>query len=102
MEPSKGDPRQTQTKKEETVVNVEAKVKEILLEILDIKEEDIVPTASLIDDLHATSIDVVEILTAIQNTFDVNIDEAQAAQLKTVQDAIDFLKVAIAQKQAAS
>ncbi len=85
MEPSKGDPRQTQTKKEETVVNVEAKVKEILLEILDIKEEDIVPTASLIDDLHATSI-----------------DEAQAAQLKTVQDAIDFLKVAIAQKQAAS
>jgi acyl carrier protein len=88
--------------KEEVVANVEEKVKEILLEILDIKEEDIVPTAAFIDDLHATSIDIVEILTAIQNAFDVNITEADAAKIRTVQDAIDVLKAAIAQKQAAS
>jgi acyl carrier protein len=84
------------------VVSVEEKVKEILLEILDVKEEDIVPTATFIDDLHATSIDIVEILTAIQNAFDVNINEADAAKIRTVQDAIDVLKAAIAQKQAAS
>jgi len=83
-------------------MNVEQKVKEILLDILDVKEEDIVPTATFIDDLKATSIDLVEILTAFQNSFDVNIDEAQAAKLKTVQDAIDLLKSAIAQKQARS
>jgi acyl carrier protein len=83
-------------------MNVEQKVKEILLEILDVKEEDIVPTATFIDDLKATSIDLVEILTAFQNSFDINIDEAQAAKLKTVQDAIDLLKSAIAQKQARS
>jgi len=77
---------------------VEDKVKEILLEILDVKEEEIVPQASFIDDLHATSIDLVEILTAFQNTFNVEINEAQASKLKTVQDAIDFLKVAIDQK----
>ena len=84
------------------MVNIEGKVKEILLEILDIKEADIVPTATFIDDLHATSIDIVEILTALQNSFDVNITEADAAKIKTVQDAIDLLRGAIAQKEAAS
>jgi acyl carrier protein len=83
-------------------MNVEQKVKEILLDILDVKEEEIVPTATFIDDLKATSIDLVEILTAFQNTFDINIDEAQAANLKTVQDAMDLLKSAMAQKQAHS
>ena len=83
-------------------MDVEAKVKEILLEILDIKEEDIVPTATFIDDLKATSIDIVEIFTAIQNTFDVNISEVDAAKIKTVQDAIDLVKAALARKGAAS
>lgn len=82
--------------------DVEAKVKEILLEILDIKEEDIVPSARFVDDLKATSIDLVEIVTALQNTFDVDIDEAQVVKLQTVQDAVDFLKAAIAAKHGAS
>jgi acyl carrier protein len=79
-------------------MNVEDKVKEVLLEILDIKEEEIVPAARLIDDLHATSIDLVEILTAIQNTFDVNISESDAAKIKTVQDAVDIAKAAPTEK----
>ena len=82
------------------MVNVEDKVKEILLEILDVKEEDIVPTATFIDDLHATSIDTVEILTALQNAFDVNITEAEAAKIRSVQDAVDLLKAAIVRKEA--
>jgi acyl carrier protein len=80
-------------------MTVEEKVKEILLEILDIKEEDIVPTARFIDDLKAGSIDLVEIYTAFQNAFDVNLSEEQASRLITVQDAIDYLKSAIAQKE---
>jgi len=83
-------------------MDIEAKVKEILLEILDIKEEDITPAATFINDLKATSIDLVEIFTAFENTFDVKIGEAQASKFKTVQDAVEFLKVAIAQKGAAS
>lgn len=79
-------------------MNVEEKVKEILLEILDIQEEDIVPTATFIDDLKATSIDLVEILTAFQNTFDININESQASRLKTVQDANDLTKASMATK----
>jgi acyl carrier protein len=84
------------------MANVEEKVKETLLEILDVKEEEIVPTARFIDDLGATSIDIVEILTALQNAFDVNITETEAAKIKTMQDAVDFLKGAIAQKEASS
>ena len=84
------------------MANVEEKVKETLLEILDVKEEEIVPTARFIDDLGATLIDIVEILTALRNAFDVNITETEAAKIKTMQDAVDFLKGAIAQKEASS
>jgi acyl carrier protein len=88
--------------KGETMVGVEAKVKEVLLEILDIKEDDIVPTARLSDDLKAASIDIVDILTALENAFDVDVDETQAMKLQTVQDAIDVFKAAIAAKDKAS
>ena len=82
------------------MANLEDDVKEILLEILDVKPEEIVPTATFIEDLRATSIDIVEILTAIQNKFDVNLTEEEAQKIRTVQDAIDLLKAAIAQKEA--
>ena len=70
--------------------DVEAKVKEVLLEILDITSEEIVPAARFVEDLQATSIDLVEIVAVLQNTFEVDIDEAQVARLRTVQDAVDF------------
>ena len=82
--------------------DVEAKVTEVLLEILDIKPEDIVPTARFVDDLQATSIDLVEIVAVLQNTFDVDIDETQVARLRTVRDAMDFFQAAIAAKRGAS
>jgi acyl carrier protein len=82
------------------VASLEEQVNEIVLQILDVKAEDIVPTADFIDNLNATSIDLVEILTAFQNTFDVNIEEEDAAKMKTVQDAVDLLKAGLAQKKA--
>ena len=80
--------------------NVEEKVKEILLSILDVKPEEITPNATFIEDLKATSIDIVEIVTAMQNTFDVNVTDEEAGKIKTVQDAVNLLKAAIAQKGA--
>lgn len=77
---------------------VEAKVKEILLEVLDINDEAIIPTARFVDDLKATSIDIVEIVSALQNSFDVDIDVTEIVRLQTVQDAVDALKSAIAAK----
>jgi acyl carrier protein len=75
-----------------TVEGMEQKVKEIILEILDVEEDQIVPEARFIDDLDATSIDLVEIVTGMQNTFNVDIDDEQAAKLETVGQAIEFLK----------
>jgi len=85
-----------------TMVGVEAKVKEVLLEVLDINEDEIVPTARLSDDLKAASIDIVDIVAALENAFDVDVDEAQVMKLQTVQDAIDVFKAAIAAKDKAS
>jgi acyl carrier protein len=82
--------------------DVKAKVKEVLLEILDIRPEEIVPTAKFVDDLQATSIDLVEIVAMLQNTFDVDIDEAHVARLRTVQDAVDFFRAAVTAKRGAS
>jgi acyl carrier protein len=82
--------------------DVEAKVKEVVLEILEIRPEEIVPTAKFVDDLRATSIDLVEIVAMLQNTFDVDIDEAQVARLRTVQDAVDFFQAAVTAKRGAS
>ena len=80
------------------MASVEEKVKAIVLEILDVKAEEIVSTATFIDDLNATSIDLVEIIAALQNTFDVDITEEEAQKIGTVQDAVDFVKAALAQK----
>jgi acyl carrier protein len=88
--------------KGEERMSVDAKVKEILLEILDIKEEDIVPTATFIDDLGATSIDLVEIFTAFENTFNVRIDSQGGGKVKTVQDAIDLVEGGLGEKGVAS
>jgi len=82
------------------VATVEEQVKEVLLSILDVKPEEIVPTARVIEDLKATSIDIVEIVTALQNTFDVNVTDEEAGKIRTVGDAVDLLKAAIAKKAA--
>lgn len=82
------------------MATVEEQVKEVLLSILDVKPEEIVPTARVIEDLKATSIDIVEIVTALQNTFDVNVTDEEAGKIRTVGDAVDLLKAAIAKKAA--
>jgi acyl carrier protein len=74
-------------------------LKELLLDMLDIEEKDITPEARFVDDLKATSIDIIEIVSALQNTFDVDIGDSEVARLVTVQDAVDFLKSAIDRKE---
>lgn len=83
-------------------MGVETRVKKVLLEVLDIGEDDIVPTAKLSDDLSAASIDLVDIVAALENAFDVDVDEAQVMKLQTVQDTIDIFKAAIAAKNQSS
>lgn len=54
--------------------------------------EDILPEASLIEDLGADSLTIVELIMSMEEIFDIEIDDEDAEKLITVQDAIDFIK----------
>lgn len=72
----------------------EDRVRKILLEVLNIKPEDITPEASLTEDLGASSLDLVDIVTEIENGFRIEINDEQASALLTVQNVLDFLRKA--------
>lgn len=69
----------------------EDKVKDIIVEQLGVDADKVVPGASFIDDLGADSLDTVELIMAIEEEFDTEIPEEEAASIATVQDAIDFV-----------
>ncbi len=74
-------------------MTVETKVKKVIAEkIQDIDIEDVVPEASLIDDLGADSLTIVELVMSMEEVFEIEIDDDDAEKLITVQDAIDFIK----------
>jgi len=73
-------------------MSVEERVKGILLDILDIDEGTVVPEATLITDLGASSVDLVEIIAAIENQFDIEISDEEAQKIRTVRALIDYLK----------
>ena len=74
-------------------MTVETKVKKVIAEkIPGLDIEDIIPEASLIEDLGADSLTIVELVMSMEEIFDMEIDEDDAEKLITVQDAIDFIK----------
>jgi acyl carrier protein len=64
---------------------------EIIAEQLQIDKAQIVPEASFMDDLGADSLDTVELVMALEEELNVEIPDEQAENIRTVQDAIDFL-----------
>ncbi|MBU0970177.1 MAG: acyl carrier protein [Proteobacteria bacterium] len=74
-------------------MTIETKVRKVIAEkIPDIDIEDVVPEASLIEDLGADSLTIVELVMSMEEIFDIEIDDDAAETLITVQDAIDFIK----------
>ena len=74
-------------------MSVEDKVKKVIAEKLDdISVDDIVPEASLVEDLGADSLTVVELVMSMEEVFDIDIDDEDAEKLVTVQDAIEYIK----------
>ena len=67
------------------------KVQDIIAETLGVKRGEVVSTASFIDDLNADSLDIVELVMAIEKEFDIEIPDDEAEKIRTVQDAIDFI-----------
>ncbi len=73
-------------------MSIEAKVKEIIVQQLGVDAEKVTSEASFVDDLGADSLDVVELVMAFEEEFDVEIPDEAAEKIATVKDAVDFLK----------
>ena len=66
-------------------------VREILVERLDVKEDDVNIGAHLRDDLEADSLDLVELVVELEDRYGIRMAEDQAERVKTVGDAVDFV-----------
>lgn len=73
------------------------RVKKIIIEQLDVAAEDVVPTASFVDDLGADSLDQVELIMAMEEEFNVSISDEDAEKIVTVQDAVNYVQKALGQ-----
>jgi len=76
----------------EKKMDVEAKVKEIIIDKLGVEESQITPEASFTNDLGADSLDIVELVMGFESEFDVSIPDEDAEKISTVGDAINYLK----------
>ena len=70
---------------------VEDKMIDIIVEQLSVDREKVVSGASFVDDLGAESLDLVELIMAMEEEFDVEIPDEEAEKIVTVQNAIDFV-----------
>lgn len=74
------------------MANVEDKVKEIIVEQLNVAAESVNPEASFIDDLGADSLDIVELVMTMEEEFDLEIPDEDAEKIKSVGDVITYVK----------
>ena len=72
-------------------MDIVGKVKELVVDKLGVEESEIVPSARFIEDLGADSLDTVELIMKFEEEFEMEIPEAEAEKLRTVQDVIDYI-----------
>ena len=73
-------------------MNIEDKVKKLIAEKLEVDPDDVIPRASLIDDLGADSLAIVEMIMTMEEEFDIEVPDDDAEQLRTVEDAIKYIQ----------
>ena len=71
---------------------IDERVKKIIVEQLGVKEEEVVNSASFVDDLGADSLETVELVMALEEEFDIEIPDEEAEKITTVQAAIDYVE----------
>jgi len=72
--------------------SVEARVKEIVCEQLGVSDDEVTPEASFIEDLGADSLDIVELVMALEEEYEMEIADEDAEKIKTVQDVITYIE----------
>ena len=77
-------------------MTVAEKVKEMIIKQLDSKESEVVPEARFIDDLGADSLDIVELIMALEDEYGIEIPDEDAEKMETVGDAIKYIETHLA------
>ncbi len=72
--------------------DLEKRIAEMIIEQLGATKEEIVPEASFIDDLGADSLDIVELVMAMEEAFDIEIPDDDAEKIQTIGDAVAYLR----------
>jgi acyl carrier protein len=67
------------------------KVKDVIVDQLNVEEDDVTEDAAFVDDLGADSLDIVELVMALEEQFGISIPDEQAEKIKTVGDAVSFI-----------
>ena len=73
-------------------MDIEARVKEIIVEQLGVSDSEVVPEAKFIDDLGADSLDLVELVMALEEEYGTEISDEEAEKILTVGDAYDYIR----------
>jgi acyl carrier protein len=73
-------------------MGLEDRVSAIVVEQLGVTQEELAPEASFIDDLGADSLDIVELVMAMEEEFDIEIPDDDAEKIQTIKDVISYLK----------
>jgi len=71
---------------------IERRVKQIICDQLGVEESQVTPLADLDKDLGADSLDAVELVMCFEEAFDIEISDEDGEKIRTVQDAVDYLK----------
>jgi acyl carrier protein len=73
-------------------MGLEDRVSAIIVEQLGVTKEELAPKASFIDDLGADSLDIVELVMAMEEEFDIEIPDDDAEKIQTIEDVISYVK----------
>ena len=68
------------------------KLQAIIADVLNVPKDDITPETTFVDDLGADSLDIVELIMALEEEFDMEIPEAEAEKITSVGDAVEYIK----------
>ena len=78
-------------------MSIEEKVKSIIVEQLEVELDQVIADAKFDSDLDADSLDVVELVMAFEEAFDIEIPDEEAEKIQTVQQAVDYVTTASAE-----
>ncbi|HVB62975.1 MAG: acyl carrier protein [Ktedonobacteraceae bacterium] len=74
------------------MANISERLKKIVVDQLGVDENEVVPSASFVEDLNADSLDLVELIMSLEEEFKLQISDEDAEKITTVQEAQDYIE----------